>query len=856
MFNALSPRDGRRRRLGRAFFAVIFAAVMLTAVALLAVQSTALAADPPNQPFDLIYTAENVKYRVYQDGVGTLGTDTGTLTNVVTINGTSIKAAYLVWAGLGRDDDGVLLQREGSGQAPQQIIAPAQYTWNKDRYGGANTWGCCGGELSVYAADITATGIAATGTFSYTVSDMEIQHVNQQGQTVEENWGFSLILIYEDPTLTSERDIIIKLGNDGLFTNWTGLVGPNSDVQCVAFSGQPFGRTASFSIVVGGTENDYRPNALWGRSGSDGTVNPAEKGGTWTDNVGLINLPPNISGVGTQLDGPTFRFDPDLGQDRWFYPFADRNGDEWDEYPPRPAGDFDEIEVLRQPYLNVPIVGGESWSCLQVESASQANRPELPDPVQSAIPNENRPASIGFMGFILVLRDPAIEIVKYTNGEDANDPDGAGVPVIAAGDTVTWTYAVTNTGAVTIAGSDITVTDDVVGAITQIVDDGDGDDLLAPGESWLYQKTGLAVDLGAPGAAEGLVLVENVCTQGQAGLPPSTAYTNIGTVEIPGATDSDPSSYCGPPPETGITIIKFTNGQDANDPDSEGVPIIEPGDPVTWTYRITNTGPVAIPESDITVTDNVIGAIATIVNKGDGDTDLAPNESWVYQATGTAIDLANPPDNSNLVLVSNVCSQDGAVLPSTAYTNVGTVTIPDATASDPSSYCGPRVPLVSIVKFTNGQDANDPNGTDVPVVAAGDPVTWTYRVTNIGTVDILEADISVTDNVLGAITQIIDKGDGNTTLVPNEVWVYQATGTAIDLSNPPDNPNLVLVPNVCARGNLEAARSAYTNEGTVTIPTMSDNDPSSYCNPPPTALVETEEPADTMYRIFIPLLAR
>ncbi|MCB0127987.1 MAG: hypothetical protein KDE58_37235, partial [Caldilineaceae bacterium] len=133
-----------------------------------------LAADPPNQPFDLIYTATNVKYRFYHDGLGMLGRTTGTLTGV-NLDGTSIVKAYLVWAGLGRDNQ-VQFQRVGG--TPQTIVADR--TWNNDTFG-ANTWNCCGNELSVYMTDITDTGIVALGDNAYTVSEMSLEHTTNSG---------------------------------------------------------------------------------------------------------------------------------------------------------------------------------------------------------------------------------------------------------------------------------------------------------------------------------------------------------------------------------------------------------------------------------------------------------------------------------------------------------------------------------------------------------------------------------------------------------------------------------------------------------------------------------------------------
>jgi uncharacterized repeat protein (TIGR01451 family) len=56
---------------------------------------------------------------------------------------------------------------------------------------------------------------------------------------------------------------------------------------------------------------------------------------------------------------------------------------------------------------------------------------------------------------------PAVDVEKYTNGEDADSGSG---PRIEVGDPVTWTYVVTNTGTVTLTG--ITVQDSKEGAIT------------------------------------------------------------------------------------------------------------------------------------------------------------------------------------------------------------------------------------------------------------------------------------------------------------------------------------------------------------------------------------------------------
>lgn len=113
----------------------------------------------------------------------------------------------------------------------------------------------------------------------------------------------------------------------------------------------------------------------------------------------------------------------------------------------------------------------------------------------------------------LVFTPASIILEKATNGEDADLPTG---PQIRVGDTVNWTYVVTNTGVITL--TDITLTDDQLGPISC------PQTLLAPGASMTCTATGTAVE-------------------GQ--------YANLGTVvgtpvnSSTIVTDTDPSHYSG-----------------------------------------------------------------------------------------------------------------------------------------------------------------------------------------------------------------------------------------------------------------------------------------------------------------------
>ncbi|MDG6243684.1 MAG: hypothetical protein QCH31_04730, partial [Methanolobus sp.] len=317
---------------------------------------------------------------------------------------------------------------------------------------------------------------------------------------------------------------------------------------------------------------------------------------------------------------------------------------------------------------------------------------------------------------------PSIDIEKATNGEDADSAPG---PSLGIGDAVTWTYVVTNTGNVNL--SNIIVTDDKLGEIANIVDNGDGDDILSVGEVWTYQATGSA-------------------TCGQ--------YANLGTVTGDyGSTtvnDSDPSHYnvvCAP----NIDIEKSTNGFDA---DSSPGPTLAYGAEVTWEYVVRNTGNVHL--TNITVTDDQLGVINNIVDKGNGDDTLMPGEVWVYQATGTA-----------------ECGQ---------YANVGDVVgyfgaIP-VTDSDPSHYRVNCAPDIDIEKYINGNDADQAPGV---LLAVGDSITWKFVVKNTANVPL--ENVVVVDDKLGTIpaSSIISKSINNDDILdPGEVWTYELKDTVTE----------------------------------------------------------------------------
>jgi hypothetical protein len=140
----------------------------------------------------------------------------------------------------------------------------------------------------------------------------------------------------------------------------------------------------------------------------------------------------------------------------------------------------------------------------------------------------------------------------------------------------------------------------------------------------------------------------------------------------------------------------------------------------------------------------------------------------------------------------------------------------------------PRFPALTIETLSNGQQADDANDYDVPRIAPTDSVTWTYNVTNTGTVGISEVDIQVTSSQPGVTPTLdITSDDGDRVLSPDETWAYTATAPAIDLASPPASVTTVPGCNdsrntLVTIGRVDLAATAGTG--------VFDEDESHYCN--------------------------
>jgi hypothetical protein len=169
-----------------------------------------------------------------------------------------------------------------------------------------------------------------------------------------------------------------------------------------------------------------------------------------------------------------------------------------------------------------------------------------------------------------------------------------------------------------------------------------------------------------------------------------------------------PGGPTPPPPNPSIFIDKVTNGAD-------GLNILA-GLPITWTYKVSNTGNV--PLSSVSLTDDKEGIITNFISgDANNNTLLDTDEVWTYTKTG----IAQPGSYSNT----------GSVTGSYNGTPVN--------SSDPSSYFGAS-PSMAIDKVTKSGSVQG----DGLLIPQGSPISWIYTVTNTGNVPL--SNVQVTDD--------------------------------------------------------------------------------------------------------------
>ena len=325
---------------------------------------------------------------------------------------------------------------------------------------------------------------------------------------------------------------------------------------------------------------------------------------------------------------------------------------------------------------------------------------------------------------VTLTRNPALNITK-----DASVPGGT---ADAAGEQISYTITVANTGNVMLDG--VTVTDPYAdaGSILRGADTiGDNDGLLEVGEVWSYtaKHTVTQAELDSNGGGDGQL--ENVATADSNQTGPDTDDASV-------PVDRRPS----------LNITK-----DATVP---GGTADAASEQISYVITVANTGNTTL--DGVTVTDPYADAGSIMRGAdvvGDNDSLLEVGETWGYTAKHTVTQAEIDSNGGGDGTLENTATADS------------NQTGPD---TDDASVPVDRRPSLNITK-----DATVPGGT---ADAAGEQISYVITVANTGNTTL--DGVTVTDPYAdaGSIVRGADVvGDNDGLLEVGETWGYTAKHT-------------------------------------------------------------------------------
>ena len=328
--------------------------------------------------------------------------------------------------------------------------------------------------------------------------------------------------------------------------------------------------------------------------------------------------------------------------------------------------------------------------------------------------------------------------------------------IVDEGDTIQYTFDVTNTGLVPL--SDISVADPKVGAVVC------PEPTLAPGAEQTcaaeapYAITAADVELGS---------VNNSAT--------ATGTTADGDpVTSTPSTTSTPTTAAAP----AITVVKSADPSEAA--------TYEAGQVVTYSFVVTNTGNV--PLNDVTVVEGEFTGTGDLSDVACPADTLAVDAQFVCTATYTLTQADVDAEE-----LTNTATAEG--------------TPPGATTPTPSTPSTVTIPNVADPSLTVVKSASEET-----ITAAGEEITYSFVVTNTGNVTLDGIAVDETEfSGTGDLSAVVCPTD---TLVPGQYTTCTATYTVTQA----DVDAGELTNAAVAEGTTPGGDPVPSDPSTVTVP--------------------------------------
>ncbi len=382
-------------------------------------------------------------------------------------------------------------------------------------------------------------------------------------------------------------------------------------------------------------------------------------------------------------------------------------------------------------------------------------------------------------------QNPMISILKTGTFVDGNG-DGFAQP----GETITYAFTITNTGNVTL--TDITVTDNLVTV------NGGPIPLLAPGQSdnstFTASYTITQADIDS-GGIENSALATGTDPNGDPVTDISDDPQNPEDVDPDGDGNPDDPTFTPVPLNPMISILKTGTFQDEN-----GDGFSQPGETISYSFVITNTGNVTL--TNVNVTDALVTVSGTPIPS------LAPGESnsTAYTATYTITQAdidAGVLENTAIATGTDPSGNPTMDMSDDPQNPTDDDPDGDGDPDDPTMTTLPQNPDISLLKVGTFNDENG-DGFGQP----GETISYAFTVSNTGNVTLTNVTVNdplvavqggpiatfppgAVDNTTFSGTYSITQLDIDTGLIENTAL---ATGTdpngntVEDDSDDPQNP--------------------------------------------------------------------